>query len=194
MARGGCVCSFHIRFFRHNERLRLDGFLCGLSTSALELHIFSGYNYQLARFGRSRLDFCVCKALYDGSLRYLQVSESQPRRGWCNRLAICPPNTTKEYYPVPVNVPATTDALEYTLTSHTIGLGLLADLQGFPGFTLELRAAYTPVYISDSEDHKLRTSCALRQGWATDSMGISRQLMSSLRSKDSRRMLRWKMS
>jgi hypothetical protein len=50
-------------------------------------------------------------------------------------------------------------------------MGLLADLQGFPGFTVELRAAYTPVYVSDRDDHKLRTKLSTAAGWGNGIYG-----------------------
>lgn len=58
-----------------------------------------------------------------------------------------------------------TDVLEYTLTAHEPGLGLMADLQVLTGLSLELRAAFTPVYVSDVDDHKLRTKLSTAEGW-----------------------------
>ena len=73
-------------------------------------------------------------------------------------------------YPNPVGInpgfyDPTTDVLEYSLTSHTIGLGLLGELSLLPGFTLQLRACYTPVYVSDRDDHKVRTKLSTASGW-----------------------------
>ena len=62
-------------------------------------------------------------------------------------------------------VSSTTDILEYSLTSHTIGLGLMGSLQPSPRFTLELRTAFTPVYAFDRDDHKLRTKLSTAEGW-----------------------------
>jgi len=73
-----------------------------------------------------------------------------------------PPNGAWDLYTFSYPTP---DVLEYTLTSHTIGLGFLADLQAFPGFHIELRACYTPVYVSDQDDHKLRTKLSTASGW-----------------------------
>jgi hypothetical protein len=60
---------------------------------------------------------------------------------------------------------STRDVLEYSLTSHTIGLGLLGSLQPFPRFSLEMRACFTPVYVSDRDDHVLRTKLSTASGW-----------------------------
>jgi hypothetical protein len=99
-------------------------------------------------------------AIY-GMYRYQSLSHVEDSvTGWQYVLD----TTTDEYVPTPINI-TTSDVLEYTLTSHTIGIGLLADLQPVPGFTLELRAAYTPVYMSDSDDHKLRTKLSTASGW-----------------------------
>jgi hypothetical protein len=57
------------------------------------------------------------------------------------------------------------DALEYTLSAHIPGIGLFGSLQVFRGASLDLRAAYTPVYVSDSDDHKLRTKLSTAEGW-----------------------------
>jgi hypothetical protein len=65
------------------------------------------------------------------------------------------------------------DVLEYTLTSHTIGLGFLAGLRLFGSVNLELRACYTPVYVSDQDDHKLRTKLSTASGWGS---GLSTDL------------------
>ena len=76
---------------------------------------------------------------------------------------------------VPVVVSSTTpDVLEYTLSSHTIGVGLMGDLAPLPGFSLELRAAFTPVYVSDSDDHKLRTKLSTASGWGSGFYGDMR--------------------
>ena len=74
-------------------------------------------------------------------------------------------NTTKNAYDLYVISDLTPDVLEYTFTSHTFGLGFLADLQAFPGFHVELRACDTPVYVSDQDDHKLRTKLSTASGW-----------------------------
>jgi hypothetical protein len=58
-----------------------------------------------------------------------------------------------------------TDVLEYTLTAHMPGLGLIADLEALPGLNFELRAAFTPVYVSDVDDHKLRNKLSTAEGW-----------------------------
>ena len=60
---------------------------------------------------------------------------------------------------------STTDVLEYALTAHEPGLGLMADMQALPGLSFELRAAFTPVYVSDRDDHKLRTKLSTASGW-----------------------------
>jgi hypothetical protein len=57
------------------------------------------------------------------------------------------------------------DALEYTLSAHIPGIGLFGSLQVFRGASLDLRAAYTPVYVSDSDDHRLRTKLSTASGW-----------------------------
>ena len=59
----------------------------------------------------------------------------------------------------------TTDVLEYTITAHEPGLGLMVDLQALSGLTFQVRAAFTPVYVSDSDDHKLRTKLSTASGW-----------------------------
>jgi hypothetical protein len=61
----------------------------------------------------------------------------------------------------------TSQVLTYDLAAHTLGFGLLADLQGFSGFTIELRAAFTPVYASDRDDHVLRTKVSTASGWGS---------------------------
>lgn len=61
----------------------------------------------------------------------------------------------------------TTNVLEYTLTAHEPGLGLMSDIQVLPGLSFELRACYTPVYVSDSDDHKLRTKLSTASGWGS---------------------------
>jgi hypothetical protein len=66
---------------------------------------------------------------------------------------------------VPWFVDPAPDGIEYTLTAHEPGLGLMADLEALPGLSLELRAAFTPVYISDVDDHKLRTKLSTASGW-----------------------------
>ena len=59
----------------------------------------------------------------------------------------------------------TPDVLEYSLSSHTIGLGLLGGFQPSSRFSLELRSAFTPVYVFDRDDHKLRTKLSTAEGW-----------------------------
>ncbi|MFI5368495.1 MAG: hypothetical protein ACHQ1F_05725 [Spirochaetia bacterium] len=41
----------------------------------------------------------------------------------------------------------------------------MADLQVLSGLSLQLRAAFTPVFISDTDDHKLRTKLSTASGW-----------------------------
>jgi len=60
---------------------------------------------------------------------------------------------------------STTDVLEYTLTAHEPGLGLMADIQALPGVSFELSACFTPVYVSDRDDHKLRSKLSTASGW-----------------------------
>jgi hypothetical protein len=62
---------------------------------------------------------------------------------------------------------ATADVLEYTLTAHEPGLGLMADIEPFPGLGFELRACYTPVFVSDVDDHRLRTKLSTASGWGS---------------------------
>ena len=63
------------------------------------------------------------------------------------------------------NASSASDILEYTLTAHEPGLGLMADVQVLTGLSLELRAAFTPVYVSDVDDHKLRSKLSTAEGW-----------------------------
>ncbi len=70
--------------------------------------------------------------------------------------------TTYDLQPVSISTP---DVLEYTLTSDSFGLGFLADLEAFSGLHVELRACYAPVYVSDRDDHKLRTKLSTASGW-----------------------------
>jgi hypothetical protein len=110
-------------------------------------------------------------ALY-GTLRYQSLSHVENTAiGWQYVFD----TSSNEYGLYGVNI-QTSDVLEYTLTSQTIGLGLLADLQGFPGFTLELRAAYTPVYMSDSDNHVLRTKLSTASGWGNGIYGDLRAI------------------
>ena len=74
--------------------------------------------------------------------------------------ATVPPSYTAKWFSSP-----TQDVLEYTLTAHEPGLGLMADWLVLDGLSLELRAAFTPVYISDTDDHKLRTKLSTASGW-----------------------------
>lgn len=74
-------------------------------------------------------------------------------------------NSSKSAYDLYVLSSSTSDVLEYTLTSDAPGLGILASLQVLPGLSLELRGAYTPVYMSDRDDHKLRTKLSTSSGW-----------------------------
>lgn len=105
-------------------------------------------------------------ALY-GTYRYQSMSHVEDNAiGW--QYVFDP--TTNEFQLYGLNI-QTPDVLEYTLTSHTVGLGFLADLQGFPGFTLELRAAYAPVYMSDSDNHVLRTKLSTASGWGNGFYG-----------------------
>lgn len=105
-------------------------------------------------------------ALY-GSYRYESLSHVENNAiGWQYVFD----TTTNEYKLYGLNLQQS-DVLEYTLTSHIFGFGLLADLQGFTGFTLELRAAFTPVYMSDSDDHKLRTKLSTASGWGAGFYG-----------------------
>jgi len=83
--------------------------------------------------------------------------------GW-QYVAVTPATTPPSYNPVWFSDP-TTDVLEYTLTAHEPGLGLMADLQVLTSLSLELRAAFTPVFISDTDDHKLRTKLSTASGW-----------------------------
>ena len=83
--------------------------------------------------------------------------------GW-QYVAVTPATTPLQYVPYWFSDP-TTDVLEYTLTAHEPGLGLMADLQILNGLSLQLRAAFTAVYISDSDDHKLRTKLSTASGW-----------------------------
>jgi hypothetical protein len=80
-------------------------------------------------------------------------------------------DSTTSAYDLYVISDSTSDVLEYSLTADTFGAGLLVDLQGFPGFTLELRATYTPVYVSDRDDHKLRTKLSTASGWGNGVYG-----------------------
>ena len=57
------------------------------------------------------------------------------------------------------------DVLEYSLTSHSLGIGLLGEVAVTSAFSLQLRAAYTPVYVSDRDDHKVRTKLSTAEGW-----------------------------
>lgn len=110
-------------------------------------------------------------ALY-GTYRYQSLSHVENNAiGWQYVFD----TTTNEYQLYGVNLQQP-DVLEYTLTTHTIGVGLLADLQGFPGFTLELRAAYAPVYESDSDNHKLRTKLSTSSGWGSGFYGDFRAI------------------
>ena len=68
-------------------------------------------------------------------------------------------------YTLVPEVGSTPDVLEYSLTSHTIGVGLLGSLQPSPRFSVELRSAFTPVYAFDRDDHKLRTKLSTAEGW-----------------------------
>ncbi|MGO9308291.1 MAG: hypothetical protein ACLQDL_04635, partial [Spirochaetia bacterium] len=99
-------------------------------------------------------------ALY-GTYRYQSMSHVEDSAtGW----QYVYDTTTGEYALVPVMI-TTPDVLEYTLTSDSFGLGFLVDLEAFSGFHVELRACYTPVYVSDSDDHKLRTKLSTASGW-----------------------------
>ncbi len=99
-------------------------------------------------------------ALY-GTYRFQSISQVEDTAtGW----QYVWNSTANAYDLYLVSIP-TSDVLEYTLSSHQLGLGILADLDGFPGFLLELRAAYTPVYVSDQDDHKLRTKLLTASGW-----------------------------
>jgi hypothetical protein len=60
---------------------------------------------------------------------------------------------------------STKDVLEYSLMENAPGIGFLAGLRILEGWSAELRAAYTPVYISDRDDHKLRTKLSTAEGW-----------------------------
>ena len=66
---------------------------------------------------------------------------------------------------VVVTASAVPDVLEYTLSAHIPGLGLLAGVQFLRAARIDLRAAYTPVYVSDMDDHKLRTKLSTASGW-----------------------------
>lgn len=77
-----------------------------------------------------------------------------------------PPQYTAGWFSDPA-----TDVLEYTLTAHEPGLGLMADLQVLTGLSLELRAAFTPVYVSDVDDHILRTKLSTASGWGAGFYG-----------------------
>jgi hypothetical protein len=74
-------------------------------------------------------------------------------------------NSTKGAYDLDLLAMPTTDVLEYSLSSHTIGIGLLGSVQPIPRFSVELRSAFTPVYAFDSDDHKLRTKLSTASGW-----------------------------
>lgn len=74
-------------------------------------------------------------------------------------------NATAGAYDLYVISDSTQDVLEYSLTSHTLGLGVLADFAVAPGFFLSIIASYAPVYISDEDDHKLRTKLSTSTGW-----------------------------
>jgi hypothetical protein len=74
-------------------------------------------------------------------------------------------NTTTSAYDLYAVSASITDVLEYTLTYSAPGLRFLAGLQVLPGLSLELRGAYTPVYITDQDDHKLRTKLSTAAGW-----------------------------
>jgi hypothetical protein len=43
----------------------------------------------------------------------------------------------------------------------------MADIQTLPGLSFELRACYAPVYVSDRDDHKLRTKLSTASGWGS---------------------------
>ena len=74
-------------------------------------------------------------------------------------------NSTAGAYDLYVFYDPTPDVLEYSLISHTLGIGLLGSYQPTSRFTTELRACLTPLYVSDSDDHKLRTRLATASGF-----------------------------
>jgi hypothetical protein len=41
----------------------------------------------------------------------------------------------------------------------------MADFEPLHGLSIELRACFTPVYVSDIDDHKLRTKLSTASGW-----------------------------
>ena len=83
--------------------------------------------------------------------------------GW-QYVAVVPATSPPQYTTGWFYDPAT-DVLEYTLIAHMPGLGLMADMDVLTGLSLELRAAFTPVYISDTDNHKLRTLLLTASGW-----------------------------
>ena len=99
-------------------------------------------------------------ALY-GMYRYQDMShEEDTVTGWQYDWSTYPtPGITAGFYDT------TNDVLEYSLTSHTLGLGFLGELEVLPGFSVQLRACYTPVYVSDRDDHKLRTKLSTASGF-----------------------------
>jgi len=98
-----------------------------------------------------------------GMYRYQDVSHVENGyTGWQYVLD----TATGEYVPTIV-YGTTPDVLEYELSSDIIGLGLLGEVEPFPGFSLELRGAFAPVYVSDRDDHKLRTKLSTASGWGT---------------------------
>lgn len=108
-------------------------------------------------------------ALY-GTYRYQDVSHGEDGyTGWQYA-----PDATSDGY-VPMVISSTTpDVLEYTLSTHTIGVGLMGEVDPLPGLSAELRAAFTPVYASDRDDHKLRTKLSTASGWGTGFYGDMR--------------------
>lgn len=102
-----------------------------------------------------------------GMYRYQDVSHVEDGyTGW----HYVPEATSDGYVPTVVSSTAP-DVLEYELSSHIIGVGLLGELAPSPVFSLELRGAFTPVYASDQDDHELRTKLSTASGWGTGFYG-----------------------
>ncbi len=59
----------------------------------------------------------------------------------------------------------TPDVLEYSLASHMIGVGILGEVAVTNAVSFQVRAAFTPVHISDRDDHVLRYKLSTAEGW-----------------------------
>lgn len=69
-------------------------------------------------------------------------------------------------------------ALSYTMSAHRAGVGLLADLRPIPGLDIDVRAFYTPVFASDSDDHVWLSRLSTASGWGN---GVQARVRSSYR-------------